>query len=85
MENKEDLLRIERWAGIGLGLGALSLVAVLVSHLALTDIYHAEGDLTLEWNVLRACFAIIVAVQVFTLLALGKVLRNARHPAGSLG
>lgn len=85
MENKEDLLSIERWAGVGLGLGVLSLVAVLVSHLALTDIYHAEGNLTLEWNVLQACFAVIVAAQVFTLLALGKVLRKARHLAGSLG
>jgi len=33
-------------------LGILSVIALLVSHLALTDIWHGEGDLRLEWSVL---------------------------------
>ena len=31
-----------------IGLGVVSVVAILASHLALTDIWHGEGDLTLE-------------------------------------
>jgi hypothetical protein len=56
-------------------LGSMSLVALGVSHLALTDIYHAEGDLTLEWNVLRACFMVIFSFQVYALRILGGVTR----------
>lgn len=57
-----------------IGLGLLSLLAVGVSHLALTDIRHAEGDLTLEWNVLRGCFAVILCFQVRALVILRRVL-----------
>jgi hypothetical protein len=72
-------MRIKHWARISLGLGVLSLLAVVASHLALTDIYHAEGDLALEWSVLRVCAAIIVSFQVLTLLTLGRLLRNGRE------
>lgn len=58
-----------------IGLGLLSLLAVVVSHLALTDIRHAEDDLTLEWNVLRGCFAMILAFQVHALVILRRVIR----------
>jgi hypothetical protein len=36
-----------------IGLGLVSTLALVVAHLALTDIYHAEGDLTWERNVVR--------------------------------
>lgn len=57
-------MRIEKWIWASLGLSVLGLVAVVTSHLALTDIYHAEGDVSLEWNVLRVCFGVIVASQI---------------------
>jgi hypothetical protein len=59
-----------------IGLGVLSTLALGVAHLALTDIYHAEGDLTLEWNMLRGCFAIILAFQAYALLTLRRVVRS---------
>lgn len=63
-------------AAIAFILGIFTLIAVFVSHLALTDIYHHEGDLRLEWNILRVCFAAVVAFQVFILATLLRVIRG---------
>jgi uncharacterized membrane protein len=59
-------------------LGILSLVAVVLSHLALTDIRHGEQDLTLEWRALQAAFATIIVFQVSALATLRRVLREER-------
>jgi hypothetical protein len=64
-----------------LRLGILALLSVAVSHLALTDIYHAEGDVSLEWNVLRVCFAVIVVSQIVTLVTLTKIARRGSAAA----
>jgi hypothetical protein len=80
---KEGAMRIDRWIRLSLVLGVLALLAVVTGHVALTDIYHAEGDVRLEWNVLRVCFAVIVASQVATLVTLAKVLRRKPLPAGT--
>jgi len=61
---------------VSLALGALSLVAVALSHLALTDIYHGEGDLALEWRVLQVSALVIVAFQVVALATLGRLARR---------
>ena len=63
-------------ARISFGLGILSLLAVVVSHLALTDIYHGETDVLLEWRVVQLAFPIIVAFQVSALVTLWRVVRN---------
>ena len=63
-------------ARLTVALGLLSLLAVGVGHLALTDIAHGERDVSLEWTVLRICVAVIVLFQVATLLTLRKVLRG---------
>ncbi len=70
---------IIRWIHVSLTLGVFSLLAVAASHLALTDIYHADGDVSLEWNVLRVCFGVFVLSQVATLITLSKVLRSRRQ------
>ena len=75
-------MRIERWIKTSLGLSVLALLAVLASHLALTDIYHAEADVSLEWNVLRVCFGVIGVSQIITLITLTKVLQRRRPQAG---
>jgi hypothetical protein len=75
-EGRRTAMRIERWIRASLGLGVLALLAVLTSHLALTDIYHGEGDLSLEWSVLRVSFGVIVGSQIATLITLTKVLRR---------
>ena len=66
-------------ATVSIVLGVLSFFAVLVSHLALTDIRHGEVDLGLEWNVFRVCFGVILAFQVFALLTLRRVIRDVNH------
>ena len=62
-----------RWA---FRLGIVSLVAILAAHLALTDIRHGEADLTLEWNVLRVSFVIVIAFHVTALRALRQASRR---------
>jgi hypothetical protein len=60
-----------------LGLGVASLAAILTAHLALTDIYHDEADVTLEWRVLRGAFAVILSFHAAALLALRHAIRRA--------
>jgi len=62
-----------RWT---MALGVLSLFAGLLGHLALTDIYHAESDLSLEWTVLRVCALIILAFTLMALLTLSRLLQT---------
>lgn len=59
------------------GLGIASLVALGLSHLALTDIWHAEGDLSLEWNVLRVS-AVVLAAFIFSTFAALRALSRER-------
>lgn len=70
---------INRWIHASLTLGVLALLAVAVSHLALLDIYHADGNVSLEWNVLRVCFSVFVFSQVVGLITLIKVLRGCKQ------
>ncbi|MBI4477621.1 MAG: hypothetical protein HY654_10635 [Acidobacteria bacterium] len=56
-------------------MGLLSLVAILLSALALQDIYHGEADLSLEWRVLRGCFVVIFLFQISALVTLAKAAR----------
>ncbi len=69
-------MRIEKWIRASLGLGVLALLAVLTSHLALTDIYHAEDDLSLEWHVLRVSLGVVALSQTASLITLTKVLQR---------
>jgi hypothetical protein len=74
---REVSMSLTRAARLSIVLGIGSLLAVVVSHLALTDIYHGGTDLTVEWNVLRMCFAVMIAFQVTALLTLRRVLRDS--------
>lgn len=57
-------------------LGVISLVVGVLGHLALTDIYHTEGDLSLEWNMLRVFAVIFLIFIAYTLMVLRKILRT---------
>jgi len=57
-------------------LAVVSLVALVFSHLALTDIYHGEGDLSLEWNVLRGSALILLMFTFYVLIILRAVIRR---------
>jgi hypothetical protein len=55
-------------------LGVLSLGAMLFAHLALTDIYHGETDVSLEWNIVRGAALVILMFTAATLWTLGRAL-----------
>ncbi len=69
---------MRRAVQLSLFLGGFSMLAVVASFLALTDIGHGESDLSLEWGVLRAAFFVIVLFHVSALLTLGRVFRVLR-------
>lgn len=59
-------------------LGVLSLVAGVLGHLALVDIHHGDGDVTMEWNVLSAgalVFVVFIGMTLYTLARVTKVLK----------
>jgi len=58
-----------------MGLGILSLIAVLFAHLALTDIYHHEADVSLEWMILQIAVVIIIAFIGCSLFILKRALK----------
>jgi len=55
---------------LALGLGCLSSLSIILAHLALTDIYHGEADLSLEWHAVQAAFCMIIAFHVAAIAAL---------------
>lgn len=57
-------------------LGALSIAALIIAHLALTDIYHGEGDQTAEWRALQAAAVTILGFQVVALVTVGRLMRR---------
>jgi uncharacterized membrane protein YhhN len=69
-------MELKSLARVSLALGVASLLAVLVSHLALTDIYHGERDTSQEWRAVQISAAVIVAFTVSALVALWRVLRR---------
>ncbi len=58
------------------GLGIASIVALGFSHLALTDIGHGEGDLTLEWTILRIAALVLIAFILSTFASLRALSRS---------
>ncbi len=59
-------------------LGILALLAGAFAHLALTDIYHGETDVTLEWRIVQVCALVILLSVITTLVVLGRVLRQIK-------
>jgi hypothetical protein len=58
-----------------LTLGVLSLAAGLATHLSLTDIYHGEADVGLEWNVVRVSAVVMVAFIALAMATLRRTLK----------
>ena len=70
------MTELKKQVQLTMTLGVLSLFAGVMGHLALTDIYHANGNLSLEWNVLRACAVVLVVFIGSTLFTLRQVLKR---------
>ena len=58
---------------LSLRLGYISSIAIVLSLLALTDIYHGEADVWQEWMMLRLGFAVIIAFHVVSLVTLRRL------------
>ncbi|MFQ5651316.1 MAG: hypothetical protein ACE5IY_15375 [bacterium] len=63
---------------VTISLGVVALVALLLSHLALTDIYRAEADVSLEWRVVRIGALVFLGFLGSALFTLGRALRVLR-------
>jgi len=74
-EETPIMVSIKRSAKTSFVIGTISVIALIPVHLALTDIWHGEGDLTLEWSVMRFGILTIAAFQISALATLVKVLR----------
>jgi len=59
-------------------LGFLTILAGIAGCLALTDIYHGEADLTLEWRVLQVAAGTILTFVISAQVTLGRVLKVVR-------
>jgi hypothetical protein len=70
------MVNLKMQINITMFFGALALLAGIFAHLALTDIYHAEGDLSLEWNVLRLCAVIFATFVISAMLVMRKLRRT---------
>jgi hypothetical protein len=68
----EDVMTLRTACRMSLWLGVVSVLAIVTAHLALTDIYHREADVSPEWNVVRVSFLIIFTFHVFALTAAWK-------------
>jgi hypothetical protein len=55
--------------------GLLSLALFILGGLAMTDIFHEESDLTLEWRVVTISFLPILFFHVFSVAASLSALR----------
>jgi len=60
--------------------GSLSLACLGLANLALLDIYHGGADTTLEWNVVRMAFLVIL---VFHAIALTAAWKGCSQPGNS--
>ena len=70
------MTELKKQVQLTMTLGVLSLFAGVMGHLALTDIYHGNGNLSLEWNVSRACAVVLVVFIGSTLFTLRQVLKR---------
>ena len=56
-------------------LGILSLFSGFLAHLALTDIYHGESDVSLEWKIVQVAALIMLLFIGSSLFTFGRTLK----------
>ena len=72
--------KLERSAWLTVGIGIASALAIVLCHLALTDIRHGETAVELEWKVVQIGFAVIIVFHAAALTTAWLVLRAADRP-----
>lgn len=69
--------KLKSFAKISLLLGIFSVLGLIFSHLALTDIWHGvEANLNQEWQMVRIGFLLTTLFHVSAFVTLVLVLRN---------
>ena len=71
--------KIQRLLAASAVLGVVSLVAFIFERLAMTDIFHGESDLTLEWQIIHVSF---LPILIFHILAVAVSLFAIRAIKG---
>ena len=69
------MTKVKKYAVITLIFSGLSILALVFSHLALTDIYRGGEDLVLEWSLLRIAAIIFIVFITSTILTIKQVLK----------
>ncbi len=64
------MINITRGVIITFILAGLSLLALMFSHLAFTDMYHGGEDVSLEWSCLRIAALMFIAFITCTIITL---------------
>lgn len=64
---------LQRRVRLAIALCYAALLAGIAAHLALTDIFHGERDVHLEWRVVQLAGVIVVSALVFALRTLAQV------------
>ena len=59
--------------------GFLSVIALILLYLALSDIANHEPDLTLEWYIAGICIIILGTFTISTFVTLGFLLRYLKN------
>ncbi|MFC2093220.1 hypothetical protein ACFLSV_04905 [Bacteroidota bacterium] len=65
--------QLKIYATITFILGLLSIIGIVLSHLALTDINHGEVNADIEWKVVQVGFVIIILFHVFVFMTLYRL------------
>ncbi len=71
--------KLQKSAWVTLGIGIVSVLAIVLCHLALTDIWHGEGSLELEWKMVQISFAAIIAFHAAALVTAVFALKVTRR------
>lgn len=59
-----------------LGWGMLTLITGLFAHLALTDIYHAEPNVSIEWTIVQIAALTVLIFVALSMATLWKLLKK---------
>ena len=79
-EKGEKMKRAKTYTVLTLFLSFFVLVGIVLSHLALTDIYHGiEPNLEMEWWVVRITFSLVLLLVIFLTFLSPKVFRITRN------
>ena len=75
--------QLQRQVRVAFTLCLIAFAAGIVAHLALTDIFHGEPDVRLEWRAVQATGLIVAATLVYAARTLAKVLAATRGQASA--